>query len=248
MPVLKNLHTMKLHLRVTTLEKFRRYIEEVSDYETEESLMETLSGSFTGNEYTRIGTAFHKIVERGNISEKYDCKVTDKGVFSSSFINIDGFKVIFNQSHIDTALAYKAEINGCFHEIRAYKTYVINGVEIEISGQTDVLLGRIIRDIKTKYSYIKSISDYTDSIQSKLYMDIFEVPQFFFDVFEFVGYNKEKHGYDVSSLPIKRHDPIPCMAYEGMQKDIEILLTQFLDYIKFRKIEHLFTEPIKFSE
>lgn len=229
---------MKLHLRVTTVEKFRRYIEEVSEYETEESLMETLSGLFTGNEYTRIGTAFHKVVECGDISFHHnDFRV----------VLIDNIPIILNQSQINTALAYKAEIKGCFHEIRAYKTYVINGVEIEISGQTDVLLGRIIRDIKTKYSYIKSISDYIDSIQSKLYMDIFEIPQFFFDVFEFVGYNKEKHGYDVSSLPIKRHDPIPCMAYEGMQKDIEILLTQFLDYITFRKIEHLFTEPIKFS-
>lgn len=229
---------MKLHLRVTTLEKFRRYIEELSEYETEESLMETLSGSFTGNEYTRIGTAFHKVVECGDISFHHN---------GFRIILIENIPIIFNQSHIDIALAYKAEINGCFHEIRAFKTYVISGVEIEISGQTDVLLGRIIRDIKTKYSYIKSISDYTDSIQSKLYMDIFEIPQFFFDVFEFVGYNKEKHGYDVSCLPVKRHDPIPCMAYEGMQKDIEILLTQFLDYVKFRKIEHLFTEPIKFS-
>jgi hypothetical protein len=229
----------RLNLRTTVLEKFRRYIEEVSDYETEESLMETLSGVFKGNEYTRIGTAFHKIVECGDISEKHIVKGE-----TVSIVKIDDFSVTFNKHQVQTALDYKAEINGCFHEIRAYKDYTINGQIFNISGCTDVLLGRQLRDIKTKYSYIKSISDYTDSIQSKLYMDIFDIPEFYFDVFEFVGYDKAKHGYDVSTLQIKRHEPIHCIAYEGMTKDIELLLSQFLDFIKFRKIEHLFYKEI----
>lgn len=233
---------MKLNVRVTSLEKFRRYIEGISEYETESSLMESLSGDFKGNEYTRIGTAFHKIVECGDIRRG---KVEEFGIETGSkYVDIDGFPVLFSEDHVSIALNYKAEISGCFHEIRAYKDYTVKGKTFNISGCTDVLLGRQLRDIKTKYSYIKSISDYTDSIQSKLYMDIFEVPEFYFDVFEFVGYNKDKHGYDVSSLPIKRHEPIHCLAYEGMQKDIEILLTEFLDYIQFRNIEHLFYKPI----
>ena len=55
-------------IRVTQLEKFRRYIEqsEYANYEiTEQSVIESITGVFTGNEQTRIGTAFHSIVETG---------------------------------------------------------------------------------------------------------------------------------------------------------------------------------------
>ena len=216
-----------LNLRVTNLEKFRRFICETSEYETEASLMETLTGQFTGNEYTRIGTAFHKIVECGNITIR-------------NTVDIDGFIIDFNQSHIDMALAYKKSIKGCFHEIRANKVYSVNGTDINISGGADVILGNQIRDIKTKYSYLKSIADYTDSVQWKLYCDIFELPEFYFDIFEFQGYNKEKNGYDVSGLTLKKHDPIHCLEYSTMQSDIQYLLTEFIAFVKFRKIEHLF--------
>ena len=52
-------------VRVTQLEKFRRYMDSVSPFDTEQSVIDTLSGEFKGNEYTWIGTAFHKIVEEG---------------------------------------------------------------------------------------------------------------------------------------------------------------------------------------
>lgn len=220
-----------LNIRVTQLEKFRRFIDNVSDYETEESLMETLSGSFTGNEYTRIGTAFHKIIENGDSSENN--------------LIIDGNRVYFNLNHISMALAYKESIKGCFHEIRTNKTYNINGTELNISGCADIILGNQIRDIKTKYSHLKSISDYTDSIQWKLYCDMFELPEFYFDIFEFKGYDKEKNGYDLSGLTLIKHEPIHCIEYSTMQNDIQYLLAEFVEFIKFRKIEHLFFEPIK---
>jgi hypothetical protein len=218
-----------LNLRATQLEKFRRFICEASEFETEESLMETLTGKFEGNEYTRIGTAFHKVIEIGTIETS--CK-----------LNTSGYNVIFNPNHLAIALAYKQSIKGCFHEIRANKVYDINGTKINVSGGADVVLGNQIRDIKTKYSPLKSISDYTDSVQWKLYCDIFELPEFYFDVFEFKGYDKEKHGYDVSGLALVKHDPIHCIEYSGMQKDIHVLLTEFLNFVKFRKIEHLFYE------
>ena len=55
-------------VRVTTIEAFRRYIEQ-SDYDnfeiTEQSVIDNIVGEFQGNQYTRVGTAFHAIVETG---------------------------------------------------------------------------------------------------------------------------------------------------------------------------------------
>lgn len=223
----------ELKLRATTLEKFRRFMSDNYSYETEESLIETLSGSFKGNEYTRVGTAFHLIVERGDVS-------THEG--DKRIVKIDEFDIIFNQSHVDTALAYKEEIKGCFHEIRDSKTYHVDGAKIDISGGADVIMGIRLRDIKTKYSPMRDIEDYTDSYQWRVYCDIFELPEFYFDIFEFKGYKKEKHGYDVSSLSIVRHDPIQCLSYATMQTDIEKMLSKFLEFVRFKNLEYLFQE------
>ena len=50
-------------LRVTQLEKFRRYLSGDYDYETEQDVIDTITGDFKGNAYTYVGTAFHRIVE-----------------------------------------------------------------------------------------------------------------------------------------------------------------------------------------
>lgn len=213
-----------LQIRVTQLEAFRRFIAD-EPYSTEESLIESWSGVFQGNEYTRIGTAFHKIVEHGLCCDLW---------------NIDGFDVKVNHQQIQSALDYKAQISGCFHEVPNRKVYQIERDEILITGTCDVLHGNIIRDIKTKYSDLRSIEDYTRSYQWRLYCDIFQVPDFIYDVFQFVGYDKDKNGYDVSGLEIKRHDPIECMAYFKMSDDIHYLLYQWVEYIRFKKLEHLF--------
>lgn len=82
-------------VRVTQLEKFRRFRDEVSSFDTEESVIETLSGDFKGNEYTQIGTAFHKIIEDGN----------------ALYIGNDEFKlqsdvtVFMNKQQVDTAFS-----------------------------------------------------------------------------------------------------------------------------------------------
>lgn len=59
---------MRPLIRVTTIEAFRKYMEqsEYANFEiTEQSVIDSITGVFEGNAYTRIGTAFHKIVEEG---------------------------------------------------------------------------------------------------------------------------------------------------------------------------------------
>ncbi len=216
-----------MQVRVTQLEAFRRFIEG-EPYSTEESLIESWSGIFKGNEYTRIGTGFHLLVEKGDIT------------IADNTLLIDEIPINYNHQQIRTALQYKAEILGCFHEVGHRKVYQIEREEILVTGTCDVLLGNIIRDIKTKYSDLRSIEDYTRSYQWRFYCDIFGVPDFIFDVFQFVGYDKDKNGYDVSGLEIKRHEPIECMAYNKMSDDLHYLLYQFVEYVKFKKLEYLF--------
>ena len=66
-------------------------------------------------------------------------------------------------------------------------------------------------------------------------MELFGVGDFFFDLFQFVGYDKDKHGYDVRGLELKPYAPaIVCHWYNTMEQDNRILLKEFVQWSKFR--------------
>ena len=241
-------------IRVTQLEKFRGYIEqsEYANYEiTEQSVIESITGVFTGNEQTRIGTAFHSIVETGKPnSEKvpsgersflYYGKEQKEPVPCGRKFDIDGFDVILDVNQCKIALDYRNEFPNAYHEIRLYKDF---GCAV-VTGCADVIDGIEIRDIKTKYSY-PSDSDYINSCQWKFYLELFNVDVFHFDLFVFDNYNKDKHGYDVRGLPLKRYSPaISFYRYDRMEQDNKKLLHSFLEWAEYRDlIKYLIKETV----
>ena len=224
---------MKL-IRVTQIEKFSRYMREASAFDTEQSVIDGISGTFKGNEYTYIGTAFHKLVE-GDYSniEKID---------GGRAVTIDdGNTILMDVEQCKVARAYADSMPLAFHEIREYMPICVDGEWVCVTGCADIINGLDINDIKTKYSYINE-QDYLDSFQWRMYLQLFEAKTFTFDLFLFEGYKKEKHGLDVRGLPIIRHDPIICNRYNTMETDNVQLISEFLAWSKFRGVYHLLPE------
>ena len=229
-------------VRVTTIEAYRRWTRQ-SEYDnfeiTEESVVDNITKEFTGNEYTRIGTAFHSIVETGQpVSEKvpagirkfmYYGKEMEEPVPCGRKFDIDGYGVIMDVPQCKVALDYRNEHPDAYHEIREYKDFG----EAVVTGCADMIDGTEIRDIKTKYSAPKDI-DYIDSCQWRYYMELFDVDVFHFDLFVFGGYNLDKHGYDVRGLPLTRREPITVYRYPGMEQDNANLLHEFLNWAEYR--------------
>lgn len=232
-------------VRVTQIEQFRRYLQqsEFDNFEiTEQSVIDTITGDFTGNQYTRIGTAFHSIVESG----KPQCQKAEAGVRTFTYygrettepvpegrtFDVDGYEVLLDVTQCRVALDYRTEHPHAFHEIRLQKDYG----DIIVTGQADMIDGCEIHDIKTKFSSVRD-TDYTSSYQWRLYLDIFGTDVFHYDFFEFKGYNIDKHGYDVRGLKLERRAPaITCYRYPQMQDDIMMLLDQFKDWVKQRDL------------
>lgn len=249
------METSKLPLvRVTTIEAFRRYIEQ-SDYDsyeiTEQSIIDNIIGEFKGNQYTKIGTAFHSIIETGcqpcelapagyRTYLSYG-KETQESVPEGRIFNIDGDNVVLDLSQIKVALDYRYQNIESFHEIRKYKNY---GRAI-ITGCADVINGVQLRDIKTKYSN-PSDKQYYDSCQWKYYLEMFGADIFDFDLFVFEGYKLDKHGFDVRGLRLVPHTPpIRVYRYNGMEQDNLNLLNQFLDWCDYRGLtQYLFNTKI----
>lgn len=220
-------------IRVTAIEAFRRYLAngENDYYEiTEQSVIDSVTGEFKGNEQTRIGTAFHSVVEQG---------IAAADIFYDDYYGfiIDGHEVLFSPKQYATALEYAAEHPNAYHEFRGCKDY---GRAI-VTGCADMIDGVEIRDIKTKYS-TPSDADYINSCQWRYYLDIFGADVFHFDLFVFNGYKKEKHGYDVRGLELTRHTPpITCYRYPEMENDNLALLNQFMDWAEARGLTEYLT-------
>ena len=242
---------LKPIIRVTTLEKFRRFYSDEYEYETEQSLIDGITQAFTGNEFTRIGTAFHSIVELGipkcekvEAGERtflYYGKEAKEPVPSGRKFDIDGFGVTLDVAQCKTALEYRDEHPDAFHEIRLYKDYG----DVLITGCADMIDGLEIRDIKTKYSPADD-KDYINSYQWRYYLELFQLDTFHFDLFIFDGYNKEKHGYDVRGIPLRRHLPaITCHRYGSIESDTRYLLEHFIRWMKYRKLEKYFMKEIE---
>lgn len=232
---------MKL-VRVTQLEKFRRFISGQYDYETEQNVIDCITQEFKGNNYTYIGTAFHKIVEgdtkgvtqvpAGERTYLYYNKPKTEPLPKGRCFNIDGHSVILDGLQCKVALDYRNEHPDAMHEVREYKRYQ----DIAITGCADIIDGYEIRDIKTKYSQPDD-KDYINSCQWRFYMELFEADTFHFDLFQFEGYDTDRHGLDVRGIPLKRYTPpITCYYYPDMEADNRYLINEFLKWIEFRKL------------
>lgn len=243
---------MKKLIRVTQIESFRKFITGDEDRDrfvvTEQQVIDGITGVFTGNEQTRIGTAFHRIVE-GDTSnvEKigegfrtflYYGKEVQEPVPAGRKFNIDGYEVCLDIPQCKLALKYKEEFPDAFHEIREY----MNIGDYVITGCADMIDGFEIRDIKTKYSQIND-NDYINSSQWRLYLEMFGAETFHFDLFQFIGYDKSKYGMDVRGLELKRYTPtITCYYYKGMEKDNRYLIDEFVKWAKVSNVYDLLPE------
>lgn len=210
-------------ISITTLETYRKFLAG-DEWTNQEAMIQAITAPFEGNEYTRIGTAFHAIVELG---ESVVEELPEMGKFR---VIADGFPIIFNDQQIALALKYKAKLPYAFHEQWISRDFQTPSMDIQVLGRVDVLNGIEVRDIKTKYSAIK-LEDYTNSAQWKFYLDLLGLDTFFFDLFEFKGYKKDKHGHDVSSLELKPYGAIGCIRYEGMERENQKLVEDFTDFI-----------------
>jgi hypothetical protein len=209
-------------LRVTQLETFRRYRDDVIG-SSEQQVVDSISGLFLGNDKTNIGSAFHWIVENNS---------ADVATFDKILFDKFGAKLSDEQKHL--ALSHAKNLGVFTPEIRLNKTFKTDFGAFTLSGQMDALQGNTIRDNKVTFSPV-DMQKYADSYQWRLYLSIFELDRFLYDVFEVVDY-KEEMGRDITSCKIIQHEPFECLRYENMETDIENLLYSFCRWVDYRDL------------
>lgn len=210
-------------ISVTTLEKFRRFINDVSSFDSEEALLASIKGIFTGNAKTDFGGAYHKVIE-GDFKQVMNKPVYQADVF------------IFTKEQVAPALEYSRMHPSMTHEMDVRKVYQAHRFPIQVSGRVDAVEGLAIRDAKTKFRS-PNYQEYIESCQWKFYLDMLQTDVFYYDIFEVKGFGDAFNALTLyPDITITAHPPLQCYRYRSMESDILTILNDFLDYVANRDL------------
>lgn len=185
--------------RVSSVESYRRYLnDEEGDLA---SILRDLQG-FEPSEKMLAGTAWHKVLELASLGDIIDAAA-------------NGFTFTVSVD-IDLSLP---EIR----ELRAAKTYMVDGKPITITGQVDAIEGLRIIDHKTTARF--DPERFMAAFQWRLYLEIFGADSFEWNVFE-MKETGPRH-YEIFAF-----HPLAQCRYPGMEKDCELLVADFARFTR----------------
>ena len=243
---------------VTHLEKFRRFLAGTSSFDTEQDVIDALAGVFIGTDKTHIGNAFHEILEAPEKYGKIEWGEEEYVMVPIPTVRDAVGKAVsligLPLESLRPVYQYIRAHSRMFHEIPVGKMYHTRaGVGLYVSGRCDGMEGAKVRDTKFKFRAVSDDEDYTDSAQWRLYLDMTQARSFAYDIFQVVGYESWPAAVNISPNPDKSlreaillpglslnpYPTIECHSYEAMSSDIDTLLYDFVDWVKFRGLFHL---------
>lgn len=232
-------------ISVTALEKFRRYMNEESSYDTEASVLESLRGGFKGNDKTIFGHGYHHLFE--GLYKEVEGGVLTTPPPPKKASHQPDTPVFFRYEQALPAMAYNAAHRMTAREIDVRKIYRSKRGPIEVNGRLDAIEGIFIRDGKVKFRDPGDLYEYRDSCQWKFYCHCMESDVFYYDIFEVSGFKEfDPQPFELTPpnvlqpvfvpahVEVKAHDPFQCLAYPGMELELVSLLNDFMDWLHFR--------------
>lgn len=188
--------------RVSNVESFRQW--EADEDAELVPLITRLIGEDEPSELMLAGTAFHKALE------------TAPTGLTANDIGANGYTFLFHGDF---------EVELCtVRELRASKTYIVDGRPIVISGQVDQIEGKRIEDHKTTGRF--DPERYLNGYQWRLYLDIFGADHFRWNVFE-ISETCEPKQYAV-------HDAhrLEQFRYPALAEDCQRLVERFARFVR----------------
>ena len=188
---------MKTQFQVTDLDGWLWY-NRIEDM-TKEELIGRLLRTEPANEKMLMGTAWHSVLE----NPPDELTTIEKDGFT--------FQVECNAEIILPQV----------REVRANKTYFVDGVEVTLTGKVDGITGNEIDDHKLTFN--SNPENYMESYQWRAYLDIFNA-----DVFKYIVYS----AYDNGVITIRDIYPMKVYRYPQMIADLESGIRDLLGFVK----------------
>lgn len=193
---------MKQTYRVSHVESFRQW--ERDDEGELADIVTKIAGTFEPSPAMRAGTAFHKALE-----------LAPTGIAADS-IEAEGYTFHFPDD-MDVELSP-------IREVRASKTYMVDGEPITISGQVDQIDGHRVDDHKTTGRF--DPDRYLEGYQWRLYLDIFGAHHFRWNVFE-IAEAEEPASYNVRAA-----HRLEQFRYPRLAADCQDMVGRFARFVR----------------
>jgi hypothetical protein len=189
-----------MYHRVSNVEAFRQW--ETDEDAELQPLLDKLAGTFQPSDAMLAGTAFHKALELAEADAEE--------------LQANGLRFRF---------AHPCEVElSPVRELRASKTYHVDGEPIVISGQVDQLDGRRIDDHKTTGRF--DADRYLAGYQWRLYLDIFGADVFRWNVFEIAA------GEDADLYMVNAMHRLQQYRYPELGADCQALVERFARFVR----------------
>lgn len=200
-----------MRISTTTLESFRLFMEPDNDWMTEQELLDTLTGKFTGNHKVWVGQAFGAILETPEAyRETGGYLVIPRG--STEVIAL-------SDNVMGPALALIDRPNTVF-EAKAMSQFCGH----DVVAKADQLHGARLIETKTTLSTF-DFDKYAQSCQWRFMLDIFGAVSCTYHVFGL--FESEQNGV----IELRDVQTFTLYPYAALRVDCEDLVRQFVDYV-----------------
>lgn len=202
-----------MRYRVSSVEAFRQW--EVDEDADTDKLLAGICGMGEETQAMRAGTALHKALE---LAEPGDVER----------LAVPGYVFTFPAD-------FRHEVTP-IRELRASKTYMVDGEPIIISGQVDAIDGLRIEDHKTTSRF--DADRFLAGYQWRLYLDIFGANHFRWNVFEMAqvestapteGFELPPYEYEITAT-----HRLEQYRYPALEADCLALVTRFARFVRER--------------
>lgn len=205
-----------MRISTTTIESFR--LLKFEDWQTEEKFIAQVKGETPPSKNMELGTAFHDIIQNPHERLQDGVFVAKNGVVFPMDVIMKCFE------HINYDYPF---------EIKLTKKYDVLGESITVVSQVDQLIADHVMELKSCWSAF-DYDKYSNSMQWRFYLDIFESSMVRYNVFEM---------YDgANGIVLKGIHPFYFNYNDSIPGTINDILEEFVAYIHSKNLEPYFPE------
>lgn len=207
-----------VRLSATTLESFRRYKQ--FEYISEQDMVDKIKGVFTRVAKMDYGEDFGNYIENPSLAQH----------LPGGGLRMPGYGTYLAPAIVEKANEYISTLQGPVFETPVRCMYKFHQMPpIIISLRTDVIEGRLVRDIKTTADF--DYDSYYESLQWRIYLDGLSVDEFVYDVFELKGKVADPTNKGIKVAADCELHSFSLFSYPTMKADIRNWIVDLMGFI-----------------
>jgi hypothetical protein len=210
-----------LRISATLVDSYNYWLK--NEYAKEESLIDSIKGIYRPGWQAEHGKGLHYIFEDAPDAHRSE----DGKTYTANGVTFQAEDIEECLKYVDRSGANEVKVTGEYDA----------GEPVTVVTKADQLLNAKIVEYKSKWSPF-DMEAYVESYQWKFYLENFGANECRYKVFCF---DKSKSGV----VKLKSIEEFSCYRYQGMRRDLEDILRQFVGYVNMKGLREYLDEDRK---